>query len=71
MCNRPQPGKLPYKEFKKWHGHWYGTYAPELFKKVLRPGTVVVIDTATHEIVKVIEVPDYGSGLGTAARRPG
>lgn len=33
-------------------------------------GTVVVIDTATRTIVKVIEVPDYGSGLGTAARRP-
>jgi len=34
-------------------------------------GTVVVIDTRTHEIVKVIETPDYGAGLGTAApRRP-
>lgn len=31
-------------------------------------GTVVVIDTETREIVKVIEVPDYGSGLGVAAR---
>jgi DNA-binding beta-propeller fold protein YncE len=33
-------------------------------------GTVVVIDTETHTIVKIIEVPDYGSGLGTAARQP-
>jgi DNA-binding beta-propeller fold protein YncE len=33
-------------------------------------GTVVVIDTGTHAIVKIIEVPDYGSGLGTAARQP-
>ncbi|MDH3732288.1 MAG: hypothetical protein OEU54_02095 [Gemmatimonadota bacterium] len=32
-------------------------------------GTVVVIDTDTQEIVKVIEVPEYGSGLGTAAPR--
>jgi regulator of RNase E activity RraA len=42
--NKPQPGKMPYEEFKKWHGYWYQTYAPELFKRVLRPGTVVVID---------------------------
>jgi YVTN family beta-propeller protein len=32
-------------------------------------GTVVVIDTSTREIVKIIEVENYGSGLGTAARR--
>lgn len=32
-------------------------------------GTVVVIDTSTQSIVKIIEVEDYGSGLGTAARR--
>lgn len=42
--NKPQAGKMSYEEFRKWHGHWYGTYAPELFKNVLRPGTVVVID---------------------------
>ena len=33
-------------------------------------GTVVVIDTETHTIVKIVEVPDYGSGLGTATPRP-
>jgi YVTN family beta-propeller protein len=33
-------------------------------------GTVVVIDTETHSIVKIIEVPDYGSGLGTATPQP-
>lgn len=32
-------------------------------------GTVVVIDTDTQEIAKVIEIENYGSGLGTAARR--
>ncbi|MFV1986972.1 MAG: beta-propeller fold lactonase family protein [Gemmatimonadota bacterium] len=32
-------------------------------------GTVVVIDTGTNEIVKIIEVPDYGSGLGVATPR--
>jgi len=42
--NKPQPGKMPYAEFRKWHSHWYGSNAPELFKGVLRPGTVIVID---------------------------
>ena len=32
-----------------------------------RAGTVVVIDTESQEIVKVIEIEGYGSGLGTAA----
>ena len=32
-----------------------------------RPGTVVVIDTESQEIVKVIEIEGYGSGLGAAA----
>jgi YVTN family beta-propeller protein len=31
-------------------------------------GTVIVIDTATQDIVKIIEIEDYGSGLGTATR---
>lgn len=34
-----------------------------------RPGTVVVIDTRTQKIVKVIEIEEYGSGMGTAAPR--
>jgi len=42
--NKPQPAKMPYEEFRKWHSFWYQTYAPELFSRVLRPGTVVVID---------------------------
>jgi len=42
--NKPQPAKMPYEEFRKWHSHWYQTYAPEMFSRVLRPGTVVVID---------------------------
>ena len=29
-------------------------------------GTVIVIDTSTQSIVKIIEIEDYGSGLGTA-----
>ena len=32
-----------------------------------RAGTVVVIDTESQEIVKIIEIEGYGSGLGAAA----
>ena len=32
-----------------------------------RAGTVVVIDTRSQEIVKIIEIEGYGSGLGAAA----
>ena len=31
-----------------------------------RAGTVVVVDTESQEIVKVIEIDGYGSGLGAA-----
>lgn len=33
-----------------------------------RIGTVVVIDTKTQSIVKIIEIEEYGSGIGTASR---
>jgi 4-hydroxy-4-methyl-2-oxoglutarate aldolase len=43
--NKPQPPpNMSYEEFRKWHSHWYRTYAPELFQAILRPGHVVVID---------------------------
>jgi 4-hydroxy-4-methyl-2-oxoglutarate aldolase len=42
--NKPQPGKMPYQEFRKWHNQWYQEYAPEVFKKIIKPGTVLVID---------------------------
>jgi regulator of RNase E activity RraA len=42
--NKPAAGKMPYDEFKKWHGHWYRTYAPEAFSQIIRPGHAVVID---------------------------
>ncbi len=42
--NKPQPGQVPYGEFRKWHSQWYREYAPELFSRILRPGNVVVID---------------------------
>jgi hypothetical protein len=46
--NKPQAGKLPYEGFREWHNHWYREYAPELFSRVVRPGTIVVIDA--HDI---------------------
>lgn len=42
--NRPPAGQMSYEEFRKWHSHWYQTYAPELFSRILKPGHVVVID---------------------------
>ncbi len=42
--NMGRPPKLPLEEFEKWHSHWYQNYAPESFSRVIRPGTVVVID---------------------------
>ncbi|MFB3829782.1 MAG: RraA family protein [Bryobacteraceae bacterium] len=42
--NKPAAGAMPYDEFKKWHGHWYRTYAPETFSQLIRPGHAVVID---------------------------
>ncbi len=47
--NRPQAAPMSYPEFRKWHSHWYGTYAPELFQRLIRPGTIVVIDAHDSE----------------------
>jgi regulator of RNase E activity RraA len=35
---------MPYEEFRKWHSHWYSTYAPEAFTALIKPGHAVVID---------------------------
>ena len=32
------------EDFKKWEGSWYGNYSHEGFLKILRPGSVVMID---------------------------
>jgi regulator of RNase E activity RraA len=42
--NRPPAGEMSYERFREWHSRWYREYAPELFSRILRPGTVVVID---------------------------
>lgn len=38
--DRPKPGE----DFQKWEGHFYNTYSHEAFTKVIKPGTVVVLD---------------------------
>lgn len=46
-----------------------GTYNPEGREDLQNlPGTVVIIDTETNEIVKVIETGRYPSGIGTNIR---
>jgi len=38
--DRPQPGE----KFSDWEGHFYNAYSHEAFAKLIRPGTVVVLD---------------------------
>ena len=42
--NRVVPNNMTPEEFRKWEGHWYGTYSDEPFKDHLKPGSVIVID---------------------------
>jgi regulator of RNase E activity RraA len=47
--NRMPTGEMPYDKFRAWHSHWYRTYAPELFSRIIKPGHVVVIDAHGSE----------------------
>jgi regulator of RNase E activity RraA len=47
--DRPPPGE----KFQDWEGHFYNAYSHEAFAKVIKPGTVVVIDD--------VEEKDIGS----------
>ncbi|RPH37297.1 RraA family protein [bacterium] len=38
--DRPQPGQ----KFSEWEGNFYNTYSHEAFAKILKPGSVVVLD---------------------------
>lgn len=50
--NRPgAQANTALEDFRQWHGHWYRAYAPEAFRPLLRPGTVLVIDA--HDIDNV------------------
>jgi regulator of RNase E activity RraA len=39
-ADRPKPGE----KFQDWEGHFYNAYSHEAFTKVIKPGTVVVLD---------------------------
>lgn len=47
--DRPQPGQ----KFQEWEGNFYNAYSHEAFTKVIKPGTVVMIDD--------VEEKDIGS----------
>jgi 4-hydroxy-4-methyl-2-oxoglutarate aldolase len=47
--DRPKTGE----KFQDWEGHFYNTYSHEAFAKLIRPGTVVVLDD--------VEEKDIGS----------
>lgn len=47
--NRLPAGQKSYEDFRKWHSHWYSTYAPELFSRIIKPGHAVVIDAQGSE----------------------
>lgn len=40
-----------YEQFRKWHSDWYTNYAQGTFERLLRPGTVLVIEA--HDIDNV------------------
>ncbi len=42
--NMERAPKVALEDFEKWHSFWYRNYAPESFSRLVRPGTVVVID---------------------------
>ena len=47
--NKAQAGNMAYESFREWHDRWYQDFAPEEFSRILRPGTVLVIDAAGIE----------------------
>jgi len=38
--NRPEPGQ----KFQEWEGNFYNAYSHEAFTKIIKPGSVVVLD---------------------------
>jgi 4-hydroxy-4-methyl-2-oxoglutarate aldolase len=48
--DRPKPGE----EFHKWEGNFYTAYSHEAFTKLIRPGTVVVIDDVEDKDIGTI-----------------
>jgi len=54
-----------YEEFRKWHSDWYANYAQGTFERLLRPGTVLVIEA--HDIENVGYIGS-NNALGWKAR---
>ncbi|HEY4760103.1 MAG TPA: hypothetical protein VIH42_05940, partial [Thermoguttaceae bacterium] len=48
--DRPKPGE----EFHKWEGNFYTAYSHEAFTKVIKPGTVVVLDDVEDKDIGTI-----------------
>jgi regulator of RNase E activity RraA len=45
---QPRVGKMKTEEFDRWAGEWYRNRSSEPFVPLIRKGTVVVIDDASH-----------------------
>ncbi|MGI6456089.1 MAG: RraA family protein [bacterium] len=43
---RPHAGRMEPEKFDQWEGHFYSTYSHEPFARIIRPGSVVVIEEA-------------------------
>ena len=48
--NEPHPGKLPFDEFRAKEGEFYWLKSMEHFQKVLREGSVVVLDDSVNDV---------------------
>jgi len=48
--DRPQAGE----NFQEWEGNFYNVYSPETFDKLIRPGSVVVLDDVEEKDIGTI-----------------
>ena len=48
--NEPLPGRLPFEEFRSLEGGFYWHKSMEHFQKILREGSVVVLDDSENDI---------------------
>ncbi|MFH0989548.1 MAG: RraA family protein [bacterium] len=63
--DRPMPGQ----KFQEWEGHFYNTYSHEAFAKIIRPGSVVVLDDVEEKDIGSIGSYNilYWKSLGAVA----
>lgn len=48
--DRPEPGE----DFSKWEGDFYGKYSSEVFRSIIKPGSVIVIDDVEEKDIGTI-----------------